>query len=139
MAKRRKLQGRPLLIGSTTVAMVIGCGGVVDPPPPPGNLMAPPELTAELCIDTEPAGAKVVVHGVDTIEWTERCAEVTGLGGVSVTASAPGFEPSTTYQSLQQPKNDLKISLFASAEVPPPVGNLMPPQRIDATPPVKEK
>lgn len=130
MAKRRKLQGRPLLLATTTVVMVIGCGGVIENEyPPPGNLMPPPEVTGELCIDVEPADAKVTVYGAHTIEWTERCDIVTAYGNVSIKAEAPGYVTETVNQYLDEEGVEAKVVLMAEP-APPPVGNLVaPPQR----------
>ena len=95
--RRRRLQGRPLLIAGTGMsAVIIGCSGGPDPEPEvyvSGNLVAPPML--ELCVEVSPEEASeeaTVTTNSQPLPSTEpRCASVYE-GTVTLEASAPGFE-----------------------------------------------
>lgn len=127
MARRRNITGRPLLVATAAAAMVIGCGGGSSPVgPPPGDLMPPPEVTGEVCVDTTPERAVVYLNGQPT---TERCTTVTSDGGVAVTVSAPGHVESTEQHELTE---TLELTIILMRELAPaPVGNLMRPQEIE--------
>ena len=123
MSRRRVLQGRPLLVAAGGFAVASACTG---PTPPVGNLVAPPQIDGELCVDVVPQGATVKVNGEPA---TQRCAPVHGYEGAEVTVdvSAPGFVGVVQHVTLA-PKMDVKVELTPQAP-PPPVGNLMPPPR----------
>ncbi len=94
---------------------------------PPGNLVAPPTIRGEICVDAQPTDAKITVNG--TPARADGCAPVEAMEGqtVAVSVSAPGF---VTHEQRVQvaPKVGIKVTL-AAAPRDPPVGNLMPPPR----------
>jgi hypothetical protein len=128
VARRRPLNGRPLLVASAGIAMTIGCRTPEPPMEPPGNLMAPPMVDGELCIDVVPAGAKITVDGVAV---TTPCVPEHGYQGqtYAVHAEAPNFLPVDQPVALS-PKMTVSITLDpirAVAPVEPPHGNLIAP------------
>lgn len=148
MARRRRIQGRPLLVATATAAMVIGCGGGnKNQPPPPGNLMPPPTVEVEVCVDTVPEAAKVSIQAASNVVFSERCAKVEAYQGSTgkLHVEAEGYLAEDRDVVLEGPKVELKVELTESkipeiAEPPvgnlmpppePPVGNLMPPQEVD--------
>jgi hypothetical protein len=112
--------------------MTVGCGTheVIQPP---GNLMAPPTIAGEVCVDTVPADAVVMVNDR---EVEPRCTTVDGYEGqeVKIDVSAPGYATSDQTVPLAL-KTELTVTLtpaeppfpVGNLVVPPPVGNLMPP------------
>jgi hypothetical protein len=150
MARRRPISGNPLLIAGAGLFLGVGCSGAVvsAPEQPVGNLMAPPQITAEICVDAVPADAKVVVNAVAA---SARCTPVTNWEGsdVTVEVSAPGYETRVEHVNLAQALPPIKVELGPVAPPnippignlmpppppPPPVGNLMPPPQIPPEPP----
>ncbi len=129
MAKRRPLHGQPLLVASVgaAMAMTLGCSGGKTPEVEVvGNLVAPPMVEGEVCIDVTPPEAAVTLDGQAT---TERCTTLESYGGVTVEASAPGYTTHTEVVQLSE-KVELEVALQPEVAPPPPmpVGNLMPPQ-----------
>ena len=116
IATRRTLTGRPLLLASG-VALAVSCGGKgkQEPEPPVGNLMAPPLIEPELCVDVVPEDATVTINGVPT---SERCTPVQGREGdtVRVEVLLPGRAAVVRELELTGP--------------PRPVGNLMAPPEL---------
>lgn len=131
MAKRRPIHTTPLLVASTGLAVALGCGGGSILPhdsPPVGNLMAPPMVSGEVCVDVTPADAKVIIEGVET---TDRCTSVETYGSFTIEVSAPGYAIETQVHGVE-PEVELSITLNAIREpVPRPVGNLMAPPPIE--------
>lgn len=123
MPRRRTLTARPLLVAAGSL-LAVSCSGPKPDMRPTGNLMAPPMVTGELCVDTVPESAVVTVNGA-TVD--PRCAPVTAYEGSSVTVSisAPGYVAQEQRLTIAE-KMQLKVELMAMAP-PPPVGNLMPP------------
>jgi hypothetical protein len=141
MAKRRRIQGKPLLVASVGVAVALGCGGggaLRDTTMVVGNLIAPPPMDGEVCVDRVPADATVTIDGEPA---TERCTVVNGYGPVSVEVSAPGFV-TQTQDVLIDGVTEVQVMLeeVAAPKPPPkdlpdrPVGNLMPPPEIGDRP-----
>lgn len=144
MAKRRRIQGKPLLLASTTVAIAVGCAGGSNPPIRTGNLMPPPMMKGEVCITVTPEDAAVTLDGMAV---DEPCEAIESHGMVTVEATAPGHEPYSQSVELTE-KVELTIALVPKPPPPPPpppidipppppppVGNLMPPPDIDLDPP----
>lgn len=105
------------------MTLAVGCGGKGKVEPEPvGNLMAPPTIETELCVDVEPANASVTIDGVAA---TDRCTPVSGYAGqiVRVEVLAPGRGAVVRELSLVEVMAPLKLELIP----PRPVGNLMPP------------
>lgn len=143
MAKRRKLQGRPLLVASAGAALAVGCGGG-QVPIRTGNLMPPPEPDhGVICVTVTPEEAveTVTVHG-QVSSGPEHCVPVVAEGSVVVEVSAPGY---TTYTTMVDLAEEVQLSVELEPEgppppptdvapppdePPPPVGNLMPPPEL---------
>lgn len=136
MAKRRRMNGKPLLLASGVV-MAVGCGpskSMVT-----GNLMAPPTVEGEVCVDTLPEHVETTITIGDGAA-TERCTMVYGEM-VNVVVTADGMVPvSETHQVL--PKLELTITMRPAVielvppdDIGPPVGNLMPPPDMPIKPP----
>jgi hypothetical protein len=126
LARRRPLTGHPLLVAAGGFALTVGCTRAEPKIEPPGNLMPPPTISGELCVDTVPEAAVVTVNGA-VVE--PRCAPVSGYEGdqVTVNVTAPGYTPKDQQVTLQ-PKMEIKVSLDVAA--PPPIGNLVPPPHV---------
>ena len=138
MAQRRRINGKPLLLATAGAALVMGCSGGNKPPDVrTGNLMPPPMVKAEVCVDKTPDTATVRVNEVVA---TERCTTVETHHMITVKVSAPGYVEQTQELPAQE-KIELSIALVEGPEAPPPppVGNLMPPPREDIPPPAPEK
>lgn len=158
MARRRRIQGRPLLVATAAAAMVIGCsGGTKKEAPPPGNLMPPPTMDIEVCVDTVPEGAKVSLQASTNTEFSERCETIEVYQGSTgqLVVEAAGYQTNQQSVVLDGPKIELRVELVQNEvpeldrpvgnlmpppELEPPVGNLMPPQEIIGEPaPAPEK
>jgi hypothetical protein len=131
MTRRRALSGKPLLVAAG-LGLSMACNSHEPVPPPPiGNLMPPPTVHTELCVDAFPPGATVVV---DQTPLPGRCIDLDRMEGMSVTVdvSAPGLPPHSAQVTLTPPKQTITVTL-APAPPPdltiPPIGNLMPPPR----------
>ena len=122
LAQRRPLLGHPLLVAVGGIVLNVGCS---EPEvlQPPGNLMPPPTMTGELCVDTSPETALVTINGT-LVE--PRCAPVSGEPGttVAVHVSAPGYQSEDQSVPLA-PKMDIHVVL--KAEIPEAVGNQIAP------------
>jgi hypothetical protein len=134
MARRRTLTGRPLLVTAAGVAMTVGCK---DPEviQPPGNLMAPPRITGEVCVETVPADATITVNGTALLP-PQHCAPVAENyegSAVAVHVEAPGYVPQDQTVYLA-PKMTLSVTLAPDAPVIAPPGNLMPPPELPPQP-----
>lgn len=129
MTRRRALSGKPLLV-ATGLSLSVACNSH-EPPPPIGNLMPPPTVHTELCVDAFPPGATVLV---DQTPLPGRCIDLERMDGMSVTVdvSSPGLPPHSETVQLTPPKQTITVTL-APAPPPdltiPPIGNLMPPPR----------
>lgn len=132
MAKVRKLLGQPLLMASAGLSLAGGCHS----PKPVGNLMYPPHVEAQLCVDKTPESAMVFVDGSAV---SERCTTVEGYDGrpISLEISAPGYAAVSQQLTLKAEMPALTFTLQpADPEglAPRPVGNLMPPPQLPPKP-----
>ena len=108
--RRRRLQGRPLLIAGTGMsAVIIGCSSGTDPERElyvSGNLVAPPML--ELCVEVSPeeasADATVTANSQALPSTDPRCTSIYE-GPVTLEASAPGFADYTEALELTDDTN----------------------------------
>lgn len=80
--KRRPLNGKSLLLASAGVALIGSCAETTV-----GNYFPPPP---ELCVDSVPADAEVLVDGQDPGQ--DGCTEVFADSAI-VTATAEGYLP----------------------------------------------
>ena len=130
MAHRRRLTGQPLLVatGAAGLAVSVGCGGHE---PPTGNLMPPPTVQGEICVDRVPAEAVVTVDGAVV---DPHCATIDRYEGqvLTVHVSARGFIPQDQHVTMAE-KMALQVVLDAAPfpEPPYPVGNLVEPPPMD--------
>ena len=86
--KRRKTKGKPLLLATAGVGLTVSaCNGGMKPEVS-GNLMPPPMVETELCIDVTPDNALVIVQGVVVAD--EQCTNT--YGSVQIEATADGYE-----------------------------------------------
>lgn len=126
MARRRALTGTPLLVASG-LGLTVACGGSKTPEPV-GNLMAPPPVHVELCVDAFPPSSLIKVDGTPL---PGRCIELDSWEGATahLEVTAEGLPPHVEDVVLTPPKQTLTVTLAPEPPTPPPppIGNLMPP------------
>ena len=119
MPRRRRLTAHPLLVVTTGATLAVGCTRSA----PVGNIMAPVPMN-ELCVDTIPPNATVLVNGQ---EATDRCTLLEEQRPTAtVQVSADNHMSQTTEVTIEGGTQDISITLAPA----PPVGNLMPPQEV---------
>lgn len=133
MTRRRPLSGKPLLVASG-LGLSVACGS--HDPPPMGNLMPPPRVHTELCVDVFPPGAAVVVNKTPL---PGRCIDLEAEPGevATIEVIAAGMPLHTEQVVLTPPSQTVAITVPPKGPNLdlPPMGNLMPPPPPQPPPP----